>query len=117
MADRGMDLDHERLDAYHLALDFLVLASEIAVERVLRAVRGPSARWRISPVRPSLRFASRLCPLTLCAFCFGALPSPCSQKLELGCLNFLAGPYHPRPSKYSRFEKPVSIMAVILADC
>jgi hypothetical protein len=25
-----MDLDHERLDVYHLALDFLVLASEIA---------------------------------------------------------------------------------------
>jgi hypothetical protein len=24
-----MDLDHERLDVYHLALDFLVLASEI----------------------------------------------------------------------------------------
>ena len=24
-----MDLDHERLDAYHLALDFLVLGSEI----------------------------------------------------------------------------------------
>jgi len=24
-----MDLDHERLDVYHLALDYLVLASEI----------------------------------------------------------------------------------------
>ena len=24
-----MDLDHERLDVYHLALDFLVLASEV----------------------------------------------------------------------------------------
>ena len=30
-----MDLDHERLDVYHLALDFLVLASEI-IESLLR---------------------------------------------------------------------------------
>jgi len=45
-----MDLDHERLDVYHLALDFLVLASEI-IEGLPRGeatsrINFPGRRYR-----------------------------------------------------------------------
>src|SRR6188768_2675552 len=47
-----MDLDHERLDVYHLALDFLVFASEIieGLPRGRRHLSGQVARASLSIV-------------------------------------------------------------------
>src|SRR6478735_1112871 len=44
-----MDLDHERLDVYHLALDFLVLASEV-IEGLPRRGSGQALEARQATV-------------------------------------------------------------------
>jgi hypothetical protein len=51
-----MDLHHERLDVYHLALDFLALASEI-IEGLPRAARTKPPNGKTFP---TLRARARL---------------------------------------------------------